>query len=64
MEYEILLLWQSAILKILISAIENSVYIYGICYPSNFFGFKFYKPVSFSFFFVIDHGCEYETIKY
>ena len=50
--------------KMPISAIENGVCIYCICYPSNFFGFKFHKPVSFSFFFVIDHGNEYETIKY
>ena len=43
---------------------ENSIHIYCICYPSNCFGFKFYKPVSFSFFFLIDHGNEYDTIKY
>ena len=52
------------ILQILISANENSIHIYCICYPSNYFGFKFYKPVSFSFSFLIDHGDEYDTIKY
>lgn len=46
------------------SVLMKIVFKFIVCYPSSYFGLKFQKPVSFSFFSVIDHGNKYETIKY
>ena len=54
-----LLLWQTAILKILVSHIYCIIVILWIVLVLNFI-----NQCNFPFFWVVEHGNEYETIKY